>query len=74
MATQAYVDGFVEFRSAPKTAGGHTALIVYRAGVRNLLDTPAPMIVPAFAYDELAYSPLGDPRGRRFELALSVRY
>lgn len=71
---QAYVDGFLEYHLAVPSAGGPAIQMTYRLGVRNMFATPAPLIVPAFTYDENAYSPLGDPRGRRFELALSVRY
>ncbi len=73
---QFYVDGYVGFRSGSFSSSSHAPAISYRLGVRNLLGTRAPVVVPplAGASDEVGYSTLGDARGRQFILEIATRF
>lgn len=76
---QVYFDGDLSYK-APASGGD----LVYRLGVRNVLDRKPPAvttpIVPTASYRRpvsdpgLGYSTLGDPRGRRFVASVQMRF
>lgn len=73
---QAYLDASVSLRSSPPGVREHEGSVVYRLGVKNVLGSRPPGVVPPLvdAFDEIGYSSYGDARGRRFQLDVSVRY
>jgi iron complex outermembrane receptor protein len=71
---QAYADFDFAYRQPLHPGPTGLKSIEYRLGVHNVLDTQPPLLLieanttqPA---QSLYYSPYGDPRGRRFELAV----
>lgn len=73
---QAYLDGYVGFHSRLHTLGSANPNLDIRLGVHNILDKRAVTVVPPLApgTDEIGYSPLGDPRGRRFVLDVTASF
>ncbi len=78
---QIYFDGDLSYR-APNSGRRE---LVYRLGVRNLLDHKPPLVTtpilptqyyshPPLSDPGLGYSTLGDPRGRRFVASIQIRF
>jgi iron complex outermembrane receptor protein len=68
---QAYVDLAVRRRFQLRGRAGPLNVVEVRLGIQNLLGQQPPIDSTPVG---LGYSPYGDPRGRRFELALSARF
>ncbi|TPG52070.1 hypothetical protein [Sphingomonas glacialis] len=73
---QAYVDAWTSLIAGGGDSTRRKPSITYRFGIKNLLDKMPPIVVPPLSasFDGIGYSPLGDPRGRRFELQITARY
>jgi iron complex outermembrane receptor protein len=69
--SQFYLDLAVKRRFQVGGAPGPLKVIEARLGIQNLLDQQPPIDATPTG---LGYSPYGDPRGRRFELALSAKF
>lgn len=68
---QVYLDFALKRRFQIRGAAGALKVVEARLGVQNLLDQLPPIDATPTG---LGYSPYGDPRGRRFELALSAKF
>ena len=69
--SQVYVDLALSRRFDLPRAGGPRRVLDVRLGIFNLFDQLPPIVVSPVVP---AYSPYGDPRGRRFQLTLSSRF
>jgi outer membrane receptor protein involved in Fe transport len=66
---QAYVDLTLSRRFRLSRQAGPVRAVDVRFGVQNVLDKKPPIVADEF---DVPYSTYGDPRLRRFELALSA--
>jgi iron complex outermembrane receptor protein len=67
---QVYVD-LAAWRRFEIKDGGPVKVIEARLGIQNVLDRSPPIVAEP---EDLAYSPYGDPRRRRFELMLAAKF
>jgi len=75
LPAQAYLDWSVGARTVRSPVGRAPGLD-YRFSVKNLLDTKPPVVASPLVggLDGIGYSPLADPRGRRFEIEVIAHY
>jgi outer membrane receptor protein involved in Fe transport len=70
---QAYVDAWTSLVTRNVFS---RATLTWRFGIKNIFDKTPPIVVTqmAQAFDGIGYSPLGDPRGRRFEIGVIAKF
>ena len=82
---QVYLDWMIGLKSVMNLVGSEPTAVEYRLGIKNVLDSQPPVVAGTFAIESknngvalYDYNPLGgyggygDPRGRRFELTISL--
>jgi hypothetical protein len=73
---QAYLNGYLGWRSAPRSDGNKGRELAFRLGIKNILNSRPPIVVPplALGLDGPGYSLFGDPRERRFVLEITAGF